>query len=393
METFSFRSLLYLTQYLAMAGGILGLLTALAWFLQPLLRRRSVVAVAGGGAVEVESEDDGGLIATLTHTASWLLVLVTFACFAVNVAAMYVRSVEVQHWPAQTMYEVIPLGTASGFLSTLVLYFVLGLYRARGVGRGFADLFVALILIGSTLTLRYVLTIDPTGRPLPPALQSYWFPTHISAYMFAYFTMFIGTLATWLHFCFKFWRGLLQPAQYPVPKATLRNIALFTLVPVPFGTMGMALGPGVLAASGVIAFLSKRWLPGKLAWFDAWERGSDDFTWKIFMVGFPFLTAGLVQGALWAQEAWAIYWGWDSKEVSALISWLFYAVYLHLSYVAGWRGEKRMWILLFGGISVYITFQLFGHLPASQSSLHRYTDPNVVPSEGMMRPPAAESTQ
>ena len=53
---------------------------------------------------------------------------------------------------------------------------------------------------------------------------------------------------------------------------------------------------------------------------------------------------------------------------------------------AGWRGEKGMFVLLMGGVSVYITFQLFGLLPASQSSLHRYTDMEVVPAEGMMEP-------
>ncbi|TAH38537.1 MAG: hypothetical protein EYC70_03945 [Planctomycetota bacterium] len=389
METFSFRSLLYLTQYLALAGGIFGAVTALAWFTLPALRRRARVVLPGVGTLDVDVEEEGEDAASsrLLRSASWMLLTFALAGFAANLGAMLSRAVEVQHWPAQTMYEVIPLGTTACFLSTLVLYFVLGLHRAKGVARGFGDLFVSMILFGASLALRYVLTLDPTGRPLPPALQSYWFPTHISAYMFAYFTMFIGTLGTWLHFCFKFWRGILQPARYPVAKRTLLAIAFFAVVPVAFGRMGWALGPGVLALTGLVALFSVRFLPGKLAWFDSWEKGSDAFSWKIFMVGFPFLTAGLVQGALWAQEAWAIYWGWDSKEVSALISWLFYVVYLHLSYVAGWRGDKRMWILLYGGISVYITFQLFGHLPASQSSLHRYTDMSVVPAEGLMGSP------
>ena len=70
--------------------------------------------------------------------------------------------------------------------------------------------------------------------------------------------------------------------------------------------------------------------------------------------------------------------------MSALISWLFYVIYLHLRYVAGWRGEKGMWILASGGLSIYITFQLFGMLPASQSSLHRYTDMEEVPAERLM---------
>lgn len=378
MEAFSYRSLLYLTMDLSFAAGLLGVLTTVGWFLTPLLRRRA--AAAGAGDLEVVGRPMVGL-----RAGSWLLLALVALCFAVNLGAQFARYAEVRHWPAQTMYEVIPLGTTACFLSVVVLYFVLGLHRLQGVSRGFGDKFVAIILLGCGATIRYVLTLDPSGRPLPPALQSYWFPTHISAYVFGYFTLFIATLATWLFFAFRFWRGVLRPAEHSVPRKLLLSIGLFALVPVPFGWMGALMGPGILALTGAIALFSVRFLPQGLRWFDAWEAGADTFTWKIFMVGFPFLTAGLVQGALWAQEAWATYWGWDSKEVSALISWLFYAVYLHLRYVAGWRGERCMWILLFGGLSVYITFQLFGDLPASQSSLHRYTDSEVVPAEGLMR--------
>ncbi|RMH04115.1 MAG: hypothetical protein D6702_04090 [Planctomycetota bacterium] len=380
METFSYRSLLYLTSYLAWSGAVLGLCTALGWFLAPLFGRRRA-ALAGAGEVEVAAAPTGP--PAVLRFASWLLPVLCAASFAVNLGAQFARYVEVQHWPAQTMYEVIPLGTTSGFLSVLILYFVLGLHRRRGVARGFGDLFVGLLFLGAALTLNYVLGLDPTGRALPPALQSYWFSTHISAYMFGYFTLFIATLGAWLHFCFRFWRGILEPAEHPLGRGTLAMTALAALIVVPFGTQGLLMGPGVLALTGLIAAVSRR-LPGGMSWFDGWEAGSDRFTFLIFAVGFPFLTAGLIQGALWAQEAWALYWGWDSKEVSALISWVFYVVYLHLRYVAGWRGEKGMWILLFGGLSIYITFQLFGHLPASQSSLHRYTDMDSVPAEGMM---------
>ncbi len=364
MDPLSYRSLLYLTMYIAIGGGVLGLATTFGWFLQP-------------------RNNSDETKAPLLTGCSWTLMGICGLAFVVNFGAQLSRYFEVQHWPAQTMYEVIPLGTTTAFLSVMILYFVIGLHRQRGVSRAFGDLFVALVMLGCAFTVQYVLGLDPSGKALPPALQSYWFSTHISAYMFGYFTLFIATLAAWLHFAFKFWRGILLPGEYPVAKKTLFAIALFALIPIPFGSQGMMMGPGVLGLTLLISLLSLRG-GRKMAWFDSWEAGSDRFTWLIFVVGFPFLTAGLIQGALWAQESWALYWGWDSKEVSALISWLFYLVYLHLRYVAGWRGEKGMWILLYGGLSIYITFQLFGDLPASQSSLHRYTDMEAVPAESMM---------
>lgn len=387
MDFFSYRGFLHLGRDLAGAGAAFGLLLFLAWMLAPWLAGLRA-APAGGPAASVAPARPGVLRAL--GGGSWLLLALCAAGLAVSCGAMFLRYAEVRHWPAQTMYEVVPLGVTAGYLSTLALYFVLGLHRRRGLARAFGDLFVALILLGGAFTLKAVLGFDPTGKPLPPALQSYWFSTHISAYMIGYFTLMIAALGAWLFFCFRFWRGLLGRGRHPLPRLTVLAVVLFAIAPVPFGPQGLLLGPGVLALTGVFSFVALR-APGQMSWFDGWEREADRFTWLIFVVGFPFLTAGLMQGALWAQEAWAIYWGWDSKEVSALISWLFYAVYLHLRYLAGWRGEKGMMLLCAGALSIYITFQLFGFLPDSQRSLHRYTDMEFVPAEGMMQPPPAET--
>lgn len=43
------------------------------------------------------------------------------------------------------------------------------------------------------------------------------------------------------------------------------------------------------------------------------------------------LTTGIFIGAVWANVSWGRYWGWDSKEVWALITMLLYAAPLHSS--------------------------------------------------------------
>ena len=58
------------------------------------------------------------------------------------------------------------------------------------------------------------------------------------------------------------------------------------------------------------------------------------------MYGFPFLTIGMVPGAIYAQYALGTYWQWDPKEVWSLITWLFYAVLLHARVALGWRGRR-----------------------------------------------------
>ena len=58
------------------------------------------------------------------------------------------------------------------------------------------------------------------------------------------------------------------------------------------------------------------------------------------MWGFPFLTIGMVSGAIYAQYALGSYWRWDPKEVWSLITWLSYAVLLHERLAVGWRGRR-----------------------------------------------------
>ena len=59
--------------------------------------------------------------------------------------------------------------------------------------------------------------------------------------------------------------------------------------------------------------------------------------------------------------------------------------------LGGYRGAKAMGALVAGALSVFMTFQVFGYLPDSQKSLHRYTDDGVEPQEGQQgKPPAAD---
>lgn len=46
--------------------------------------------------------------------------------------------------------------------------------------------------------------------------------------------------------------------------------------------------------------------------------------------GLALMAAGTFLGAIWANESWGRYWGWDPKETWALITMVVYAVVLHL---------------------------------------------------------------
>lgn len=82
----------------------------------------------------------------------------------------------------------------------------------------------------------------------------------------------------------------------------------------------------------------------------------DDISSKILTLGFPCLTIGILSGAVWANEAWGSYWSWDPKETWALITWLVFAIYLHLRINKNWQGEKSAWIATLGFVIIWICY-------------------------------------
>lgn len=75
----------------------------------------------------------------------------------------------------------------------------------------------------------------------------------------------------------------------------------------------------------------------------------DEIGYRSVLIGFPvFALGGLIFAMIWAQIAWTRFWGWDPKEVWALITFLFYAAFLHLRLSKGWHGEKSAWLAVVG---------------------------------------------
>ena len=57
-----------------------------------------------------------------------------------------------------------------------------------------------------------------------------------------------------------------------------------------------------------------------------------------------------------ANESWGRYWGWDSKEVGALVAWMAYAGFLHTRIAHGWRGRRSAYFALLGFALVIFTW-------------------------------------
>lgn len=82
----------------------------------------------------------------------------------------------------------------------------------------------------------------------------------------------------------------------------------------------------------------------------------DRLIYRATVIGFIFLTLGILTGAVWAETAWGRYWSWDPKETASLITWFIYAALLHARLVQGWQGRPIAWLAVVGFGAVLFTY-------------------------------------
>ena len=83
----------------------------------------------------------------------------------------------------------------------------------------------------------------------------------------------------------------------------------------------------------------------------------DEINYKAIALGYPLYTVGaLFAGAIWAEQAWGQFWGWDPKEVGSLIIWLFYSGFLHARYHRKWKGNRAAILSLCGFGMILLSF-------------------------------------
>lgn len=82
----------------------------------------------------------------------------------------------------------------------------------------------------------------------------------------------------------------------------------------------------------------------------------DGLMYRLAGVTFAGLALLLITGAVWANESWGRYWGWDAKEVGALVAWLTYAGFLHSRIAYGWRGRRSAYFAVVAFLFVIFTY-------------------------------------
>jgi cytochrome c-type biogenesis protein CcsB len=178
--------------------------------------------------------------------------------------------------------------------------------------------------------------------PLVPSLQSNWLMMHVSMMMISYATLIIGSLLAILYLFFDFFLGRKKNIKNLIELEISSNTLDITLTNS-FSNKFESNSLKSLSFSSISSKLSI------LQTIDIWS-------YRIIGLGFPFLTIGIISGAVWANEAWGSYWSWDPKETWALITWLVFAIYLHSRLLKGWQGQKAAVIATIGFFVIWICY-------------------------------------
>ena len=215
------------------------------------------------------------------------------------------------HAPLSNLYESLIF-----FAWTIVMLYLVMEWRLKNKSLGVFVLPVAFLIMAYASLAP---NISNRIEPLIPALQSNWLTSHV-------LTCFMG-------------------------------YAAFT----------------VAFALGIMYFIKRRADSGKkeagvFSRLIPDEYILDELMYQSTVLGFVFLTLGIVTGSVWAHYAWGSYWSWDPKETWSLITWLVYAVMLHARLVRGWRGRRMAAMAIIGFGCVLFTYLGVNLLP----SLHSY---------------------
>jgi cytochrome c-type biogenesis protein CcsB len=81
----------------------------------------------------------------------------------------------------------------------------------------------------------------------------------------------------------------------------------------------------------------------------------DRLTYRTLALGFPFLTTGLILGAVWAREAWGSVFTFDPLAYFSFVAWVIYAGTLAGRAAAGWHGRRAAYYAVLGFVVLVLT--------------------------------------
>lgn len=212
---------------------------------------------------------------------------------ALMLVQLIVRTSQTGRLPVNSVYEFLLL-----FSFVLLVFSVFWLVKIK------LNVVASFILAVATILLGVSFALSDAAAPLMPALQSRWRVIHVLTAIIAYAAFAVDF-----------------------------GLAIFYVIAIPRKTPEGGLTVEKAARTSLL----------------------EKLMFNSVVIGFIFLTLLIVTGSIWAEDAWGAWWSWDPKETWALITWIIYAVYMHLYSKPAWRGHKGCYLSIIGFACVLFT--------------------------------------
>lgn len=326
------------------------------------------------------------------------------------------------HFPTSNMFEFTSFLCFSMILAFIFVYHFF--YRFPVLG--------AFVMPLSVILLSYASVFPKDVQPLIPALQSHWLFIHVTTAALGEGAFAIGFIAGLIYVIHEVGNDIKSKSSFWLESILVFGCMVigFSLVSTSFGLAGYSTkfehtihGQNITQAYSLPALIKPYEAKSINSVYDApfqapsWMKGEraaqklnsvfwsvisggflyvflrlilrrrltqtiyplaksvnkdliDEISYRAIAIGYPVFTLGaLIFAMIWANEAWGRFWGWDPKETWALITWLFYTVYLHFRFSRGWHGMRSAWLCVGGFIIILINLIVINLVI---SGLHSY---------------------
>lgn len=326
------------------------------------------------------------------RTAQRLGLVTTILGILALAAHIVVRSLASGRLPLGNMFE---FSTIMALTIVLAGLFVFQWRLRRPEIMGF-------LLLATVLTMGAALLVYTEPGPLMPILYTSWRAIHVSAVVFAagLFTVSFVLAALYLlrHTAEQRLRIATTPGgsvgaaravdvadsqEYVVPQRLSPDVdvdAVERQVGIEYRSQLRAtINPWKLALGTWLGTAAVAWVfwvedgPGRFVavtttmavaalvarWFVPYLPPAatlDRFTYRIIAFAFPVWTFAVIAGAIWAEQSWGRFWGWDPKETSAFLTWVAYAAYLHARATRGMKGRNAGWLAILAFAVLMFTY-------------------------------------
>nr|YP_009183043.1 cytochrome c heme attachment protein [Plantago maritima]ALJ78304.1 cytochrome c heme attachment protein [Plantago maritima]QWL15828.1 cytochrome c heme attachment protein [Plantago alpina] len=258
-------------------------------------------------------------------------MIITFFCITVLLVTRWIYS---GHFPLSNLYESLIFLSWSFSLIHIIPYFK----KKKNI---LSTIIGPSALFTQGFATSGLLTEIQKSEILVPALQSEWLIMHVSMMILGYAALLCGSLLS---------VSLLVITVRKVrPLFTTRNHLFNLNGSLLFGEIELMIEQSNFLQNTSF-FSTKNYYRSQLI------QQLDYWSYRVISLGFIFLTIGILSGAVWANEAWGSYWSWDPKETWAFITWLVFAIYLHIRTNQKWKGRNSAIVASIGFLIIWICY-------------------------------------